>query len=145
MSAALVSAIISGASGIVGALVGGALAAWGAIKAVEKTSRDLESTEIRRQKIGCMVALSGLRWVIGAGLNSPDEYKAKLNYEMNKISALWADDPEVMKNLRDYYAEQNNERFILLLRNLGNSTKLSTGKLSDADFRDIFHVPMTGS
>ena len=144
MSEALISAIISGASGITGALVGGALAAWGAIKAVEKTSQDLESTEIRRQKVDCIVALSGLRWVMGDGVNPPDEYRSRLNYEMNKIPPLWADDPEVMKNLRDYYAERNNERFILLLRNLGNTTKLSTGKLSDADIRGVFHLPMTG-
>ena len=76
-------------------------------------------------------------------MNPPDEYKARLIYEMNKISPLWADDPEVMKNLRDYYAERNNERFILLLRNLGNTTKLSTGELSDADIRGVFLLPMT--
>ena len=78
----------------------------------------------------------------GHGANPPDEYKAKFNYEMNKITALWADDPEVMKNLRDLYAEQNNDRLILLLRNLGNTTKLSTAKLSDADIRSIFHIPI---
>ena len=144
MTDAVLSNLISAASGIVGAIVGGAFTVWGAIKAVEKTSKDLEFTEIRRQKVECITALNGLRWVISDGQDQPDEYKAKLMYEMNKIPSLWADDPEVMKNLRDFHAERTNERLILLLRNLGNNTRLSTGKLSDADIRTIFLMKMAG-
>jgi hypothetical protein len=139
-----VSSIIAAASGICGAIVGGLLAAWGAIRAVEKTSQDLESTEIRRQKVQCLVALYGLRWVISDAPNPPDDYKAKFNYEMNKIPTLWAADLEVMKNLRDFYADKNNERLIHLLRTLGNTTALPTEKLGDADIRSVFHMPMTG-
>lgn len=144
MTDAALSNFISAASGIIGALVGGGFTVWGAIKAVEKASHDLEATEIRRQKVECITAITGLRWVISDGQSQPDEYKARLMYEMNKIPSLWADDQEVMKNLRDFHADRTNERLILLLRKLGNSTKLSTGKLSDADIRTIFLMQMTG-
>ncbi|MDP8989967.1 MAG: hypothetical protein M3N41_07795 [Acidobacteriota bacterium] len=144
MTDAVLSNLIAAASGIVGAVIGGSLAVWGAIKAVEKTSQDLESTEIRRQKIVCIVAIHGLRWVIGDGVKAQDEYKSRFMYEMNKIPSLWADDAEVMKNLRDFHAERNNERFIALLRHLGSNTKLSTGQLSDADFRTVSQLPLTG-
>jgi hypothetical protein len=144
MTDAVVSNLISAASGIVGAVVGGGFTVLGAIKAVERTSQDLESTEIRRQKIMCIVALHGLRFVIGDGVKAPDEYKSKFMYEMNEIPSLWADDSDVMKHLRDFHADRNNERFILLLRQLGSNTKLSTGKLSDADFRTVTLLPLTG-
>lgn len=117
---------------------------WGAIKAVQRTSQDLESTEIRRQKIECLVALNGLRFVIADGVTPPDEYKSKFMYEMNKIPSLWAGDPEVMENLRAFHSDRTNERFILLLRNLGCSTKLPTKKLTDADFRTVSLLPLSG-
>ena len=144
MSEAVASAIISAASGILGAIVGGLLAARGAIMAVEKAASDLETTEIRRQKVECLVNLYGLRWVISDALNLPDEYKSKLNYEFNKLPVLWGDDAEVMKNLRDFNAERNNERLILLLRNLGKTTKLPVDALGDADISKVFHAPMSG-
>ncbi len=74
----------------------------------------------------------------------PDEYKSRFMYEMNKIPSLWADDPEVMKNLRDFHAENNNDRFVMLLRNLGRTTKISTEKLSDADLKTISLLQLSG-
>ncbi len=144
MTDPVLSNLISAASGIVGAVVGGLLTAWGAIKAVERTSQDLESTEIRRQKIECIVALTGLRFAISDGAQAPNEYKSKFMYEMNKIPSLWADDPEAMKNLRDFHADHKNERFVMLLRQLGSTTKLSTSRLGDADFTTITLLPLTG-
>ncbi len=116
----------------------------GAIKAVKMTSQDLEAAEIRRQKVGCLVALAGLRFTISNNPLVPDEYKSRFMYEMNKIPSLWADDPEVMKNLRDFHAENNNDRFVLLLRNLGRTTKISTEKLSDADFKTVSLLQLSG-
>ena len=120
MTDAVLANVISAASGIAGAIVGGVFTVWGAIQTFRRTSQDLESAEIRRQKVECLVSLTGLRFVIG-GIPVSDEYKSKFMYEMNKIPSLWANDPEVMKNLRDFHAENNNDRFILLLRNLGRT------------------------
>ncbi|MGD0939524.1 MAG: hypothetical protein ABR905_07405 [Terracidiphilus sp.] len=140
MTDAVLSNSISFASGILGAILGALVAGFFTVWAVRKSSQDLEANEIRRQKIECIIALTGLRWVISNGPAQPNEYKAKLMYEMNKIPSLWADDPEVMKNLRDFSADRTNPRFVLLLRNLGTTTKLSTGKLSDADYCNTFLV-----
>jgi hypothetical protein len=129
--------LITAAYAVLGAIVGGLFTVWGAIKAVKMTSEDLESAEIRRQKVTCLVSLLGLRFVISDIPSVPDEYKSRFMYQMNKIPCLWADDPEVMKNLRDFHAERNNDRFLLLLKNMGRTTKVSIERLSDADLRTV--------
>ncbi len=140
MSEASLSAVIAAVSGLLGAVIGGALAAWGSIRAVRVASQGLESSEIRRQKIQCVVALYGLRWVAGLG-NAPEEYRAKLSYEMCKIVSLWADDANVMAVLRDFHAETSTggekatQRLIQLLKLLGNGTGLPFDQLGDTDVR----------
>ncbi len=67
-----------------------------------------------------------------------------MNYEVGRIPALWGDDAEAMKNLRDFLAEKSNERLIRLMRSLGHTTKLPTDSLSDADIRSFVHLPMSG-
>jgi hypothetical protein len=134
------SAIIAAGSGLFGAVIGGALAAWGSVKAVRVASENLESNEIRRQKIQCVVALYGLRWVAGQG-NAPEEYRAKLSYEMCKIVSLWADDTNVMVVLRDFHAEtviggeKATQRLVQLLKLLGNGTGLPFDQLGDTDIK----------
>ena len=107
---------------------------------MERTSSDLESTEIRRQKVECLVALYGLRRVIShGGGNVPDEFRARFNSEINKVVARWADDSEAMKNFRDYAAEKTPDRLVTLLRRLGASTKLPINMLGDADVRGVIY------
>jgi len=143
MSEASLSAVIAAVSGLLGAIIGGWLAAWGSVKAVRVASQDLESQEIRRQKIQCIVALYGLRWVAGQG-NAPEEYRAKLSYEMCKIVSLWANDANVMAILRDFHAEtivggeRASQRFVQLLKLLGNGTGLPFDQLSDTDIKSSF-------
>jgi hypothetical protein len=144
MTDAVLSNLITAASGMLGAIVGGSFTVWGAIKAVKMTSQDLESAEIRRQKVECLVSLTGLRFVIGNNSSALDEYKSRFMYQINKIPSLWADDSEVMKNLRDFHAENNNDRFILLLKNLGRTTKVATDRLSDADLKTVSLLPLNG-
>jgi hypothetical protein len=141
MTDAVILNIITAASGILGAIVGGAFTVKAAIKAVEKTSEDLESTEIRRQKVECIVALHGLRWVVSKEQDQFITYRADFITELNRVQSLWADDLEVMKNLRDFYAQPGDDRrLFLLLRTLGGTTKLQTDRLSDADLRNIFTI-----
>lgn len=115
----------------------------GSVKAVQVASQNLESQEIRRQKIQCVVALYGLRWVAGHGA-APVEYRAKLSFEMCKIVSLWADDPNVMAVLRDFHAEtavggeKANHRFVELLKLLGSGTALPFDQLSDTDIKSSF-------
>jgi hypothetical protein len=110
-------------STVVGAIVGGGCSIWASAWATKKASKNLETSEIRRQKVKCIVVLTGLRWVIGNDQSVPNEYKARLLFELNKIQSLWADDPQVMKGLKDFYTERTNPRFISLLRHLGTTTK----------------------
>jgi hypothetical protein len=137
MTDTIVAGLISAATGLVGALIGGGLTVWGAIKVVRITSHDLELAEIRRQKVLCITALVGFRWVIAEGQAS-SEWKAKFISELNKVPTLWSDDPEALKNVRDFLAERTNERFIVLLRSLGKSTSLAINNLGDADLRNVF-------
>ena len=140
MAEATVSNLISAAAGLIGAIIGGLLAYRGAIYAVNRASQDLEQSEIRRLKVECITALTGLRWVISDMPIKPVEYKARLMFELNRIPALWANEPEVLINLRDFQTYGGNDRFVVLVRSLGSSTKLSIESLSDSDLRTILRI-----
>jgi len=94
--------------------------------------------------------LYGLRWVAGQG-NAPEEYKAKLSYEMCQIVSLWADDAKVMAVLRDFHAETGvnqekaTQRLVQLLKLLGNGTGLPFDQLGDADIKSSFSWNMPRS
>jgi hypothetical protein len=137
MTDTILAGLISAATGLVGALIGGGLTVWGAIKAVKIASCDLGLAEIRRQKVLCVTALVGFRWVIAEGQPS-SEWKAKFISELNKVPTLWSDDPEALRTIRDFLADRTNERLTALIRSLGNSTSLAINNLSDADLRNVF-------
>ena len=126
---------------VVGAIVGGFMARKAALAVVQKASQDLESQEIRRQKVECLVALSGLRFVIER--SSPvrtEEYRAKLAFELNKIPILWSGDPEVLRATRELLSDSNITRLVTLLRSLGKSTTFPVSNLGDNDLTGIFNV-----
>ena len=136
----MTDATASIASSLLGAIVGGAMAVWGAIKAVQKSSQDLEATEIRRQKVECIVALSGLRFVLRPGVVQLNEYRTRLSFELNKISTLWAADMEVVKGVREFLVQRTNENFVRLIRNMGRTTKLPLENLLDTDIEKFFSM-----
>lgn len=60
--------------------------------------------------------------------------------ELNKVSALWADDDTVMRNLRDFFADKSGARLVVLLRSLARTTPLEFEQLSDTDILNIFRA-----
>jgi len=144
MSEVISSALIAGGAAVFGALVGGATAYLAAIKSFKMNSQAIESTEIRRQKVECVINLSGLKWVLGSYQLVPDEFKARFLFELNRISVLWSNDRETMRSLRDFYAERTNERLVSLVRRLCASVDLPAEQLSDAEIQIVFSLPMTG-
>jgi hypothetical protein len=106
MQEATIAAITAG---VLSGLFGGGIAAWGAWFAVKAGVRDLEATERRRQKISCAINLYGLRYVVSSEPVQRDEDRTQFMFEMGRAAALFADDPEVQKKLRDFYsAVQSN-------------------------------------
>jgi hypothetical protein len=130
-------------SSLVGALVGGGLTAWTAKWTLERTSRDLEVSEVRRLKVDCSTSLSGLRFLMtdDATLKLiPLEYKARISYELNRVLLLWSDEPIVLKRLREFFSERSNERFLTLIKAMAQATKVPTDQLSDADLEGMFSM-----
>ena len=111
------------------------------VKAVEQTAAKLETTEIRKQKVDCLVAVCGLRFVILDQLWPSLEFRSRYLYEMNKIAVLWSDDPEVLNNVRDVLNGSSNDKLVRLMRNMGRSTALPLQNLADADLTRIFLIP----
>jgi len=128
---------------LVSVVVGAVLGFSGSFFIFHETQKDLEVMEIRRQKVDCLANLSGLRFVIGEEHQQLDEYRSRLMFEMNRIPMLWSDDPSVLKDMRDFYADRTNDRLIKLIRGMGKTTKVSLENLSDADIRDIFLVALS--
>lgn len=64
-------------------------------------------------------------------------------FEMNRIPMLWSDDAATLKDLRDFYAERNNDRLLKLLRSMSKKTKFQLENLSDTDIRNIFLVELS--
>jgi hypothetical protein len=144
MSEVISSALIAGVAAIFGSFVGGAVTYLAAVKGFKKNSQDVDSTEIRRQRIECVINLSGLKWVFGSYQLVPDEFKARFLFEVNRISVLWSDDRETMRSLRDFFADRTNEYLVSLVQRLCVSIDLPAEELSDAEIKNIFSLPMTG-
>jgi hypothetical protein len=139
----MTDAITSFLSTIAGALVGGACAVYGAIRAVERTSEGLEKSEIRRQRVMCLVNLTACRFALAQnqiGIPQPP-YEMRLRFlaELNKVPALWSDSEDIMRNLRDYDAQPSTERLVVVLRSLAATTPLRFDKLADTDIVRVFN------
>jgi hypothetical protein len=125
-------------AGVLSGVVGGGLATLGAILAVNIGIRKLEESEIRKQKVDCIVTMYGLRFVMVEGQNHAQEDRSRLMFEMNRAGVLFADDPQVQNDLRDYRNGQSNERLIALIHSMGKTTKLNTSLLSKSDIENVF-------
>jgi len=144
------SSIATILSGIFCGLIGGALAFLGAKRAVKEGVRDLEETEIRRQKLDCILNLYGLRYVLGQGPCCRDEDRTRFMFEISRASALFAEDVEVQKGMRDFHAgikrddpeAQRTDRLISLIKQMSESARCPIQALSDTDVRNIFLLPL---
>jgi len=133
-------------SGVLCGLIGGALAFIGAMRAVKEGVKDLEKTELRRQKLDCILNLYGLRYVLGEGPSCRDEDRTRFMFETSRAGALFAEDAEVQKGMRDFYdaitrgepEPQRTDRFITLIKQMSKSARCPVQALSDADVRNIF-------
>src|ERR1035441_4235369 len=120
--------ILSLVSGLLGAVVGGALTVWGSLKTLDRTIANLERAEIRRMRVECVVNLGGLRGLLGEGKHVMAEADiAKLMFELNRIQLLWADNSDVLRAVRDYHEQPTNkDRLFALIRTAGADTRLGT-------------------
>jgi hypothetical protein len=126
------TAVTSAITTLVSTVIGGALAAWGAMKAVERSSRDLEVAEIRKERINCLVALSGFRFAMNDP-KLPVEWQARLMFELNKIPTLWSGNERTLNSLQRYLSDASPDHFVSLLRLLSGETKLDLEKVRDED------------
>ena len=134
------SVYVTAGATLLGAVVGGVISAWTTKRALEHATRNLEATERRRLKVECLTNIGGLRFVMSQGASPPTEFKAKLAFELNRVLVLWADDAAAIKDVRDFYGDQTNDRFVKLFRSLAVTTNLQCDHLSDADLRNIFSL-----
>ena len=144
MNEVIGSALIAGGAAIFGAIVGGVATYLAAVKGFRKNHEAIESAEVQRHKVECIINLSGLKWVLGSYQLVPDEFKSRFLFELNKISVLWSNDRETMRILREFFDDRTNEYFVSLLRRLCESVELPVEELSDAEIKNIFSLPMTG-
>jgi hypothetical protein len=133
-------------SGILCGLIGGTLAFIGAVRAVRAGVKDLEATELRRQKLDCILNLHGLRYVLSERPAQRDEDRTRFMFEMGRASALFAEDAEVQKGMRDFHdaikrcepEPQRTDRFISLIKQMSKSARCPLQALSDTDVRNVF-------
>jgi hypothetical protein len=136
-------------SGVLSGVFGGGLAVVGAVLAVRWGVRDLEETEIRRQKVNCITSLYGLRFVLGEiaeGSFVRIEDLDQFMFEINRAGALFAEQTGILNDLRDFHdvlktrKVDPTDRLVALLRKMGAQTKLRMDYLSDADVKNVFRL-----
>ena len=132
--------------GALSAVIGGGLTAWAAIYVFRRTQVEIEASELRVQRTRCIIGLIGLRWVLSdnqSPLQNPDliASRAAFTTELNKVIVLWAHNEEVVRNLRDFDAEQNGnlrvQRLVELLRSLGTDSSIDTSAIADSDLKRV--------
>ena len=152
-------------AGVLSGLIGGTIAAWGAWYAVKvgikAGVKDLEETELRRQRIACVINLYGLRYVLSAGpvQVQRDEDRTQFMFEMGRAAALFAHDVEIQKKLRDFYAavqatpkpedlshaaasERSTNLLVGIIKEMSRSVNFPIQNLSDTDVRATFTLPL---
>ena|SRR5579872_6979963 len=122
---------------IVASIIGGILALMGAIWAVRKTSRDLELDQIRKNRVECLSNLMGLRHTISRTTLSAQDMSRR-SFELNRIQALWSDDPAVLHAVRQFHIAPTNDHIIALIRAMGKTSRLPIENLTDADITNMF-------
>ena len=118
--------------------IAGIFAIVAALKAVRKGFVALEAQEIRRQRVECIINLYGLRFVISNDHSPGEEMRNRFMFEINKVVALYGNDTNVQKNLRDFHESRTNERLIALLRSMSKTTTLPARGLADVDILKVF-------
>jgi len=138
--------VLSLMSGLLGAVVGGAMSVWGSRTVLSTSMANLERAEARRLRVQCLVNVSGWKF-LGAALkpgHTPictDADQSQSMFELNKVFTLWADDPEVLTKARDYYGDINNRvRLFNLIRSMARTTMLNFDALSDQDIGSVFTI-----
>jgi hypothetical protein len=129
--------------GLVGALVGAAIAGWaaiyGAVKAVDRGFDRLEQQEIRRMKVECVVNMAGARFVLDRGKASDDD-EARFNVELNKIPVLFADEESVMRLYRLFASNSGESSNIFpLMEALTKAVKIA-GPVERQEFERVLRV-----
>jgi hypothetical protein len=140
-------------AGVISGVIGGGLAILGALLAVRKGVRDLEENEIRQQRVTCIANLYGLRFALSPELSARPEDQARFMFEINRAGALFADDPEILNGIRDFHdavrskkdPTEATNRFITLIRKMGQQTRLHVQTLSDADVKSTFLLPVSNT
>ena len=135
-------------AGAISGALGGTLAVFGALRAVRNGIRDLEEVEIRRQRVSCITSLHGLRFILSVRPPSvpprPEDIAA-FSFEINKAGLLFADDMDILKDLRDFREAVINNvdataLWVRLIRKMGAQTRLHVEGLSDSDLTNAFYV-----
>ena len=85
--------------GVISGLLGGGLSVLAVLWGV----RNLEKTEIRRERVSCITNLYGLRYALSDGFSARAEDQAHFMFEMNRAGALFAHDHEILNDIRDFY------------------------------------------
>jgi len=77
-------------SGILSGVIGGVLSIDRSNRGGYMGIRKLEESEIRKQKVDCIVNLYGLRYVMVEGHAHSAEDRSRLAFEMNRAGVLFA-------------------------------------------------------
>jgi hypothetical protein len=131
--------LISLLSGLVGSVIGGALAIWGARSTLRASQRDIEIDELRRLRLDCLVNLVGLRFVIADEQTFvSDDDKSRIMFELNRAVALWADNNRVQNLLRDIRRKHTSNNTVEMLRAMAETTNIPLNNLAESDLNSLF-------
>ncbi len=126
---------------VIGALIG-AVATIGAVWiAVALGLRKLRDTEMSRLRIRCVTELIAYRFTIGPTAAAGIEGKTAFFAALNAIPALFGQDADIMRLLRDFReegADRKNPALLKLIRATAVATSIPLAAVSDVDLERPF-------
>jgi hypothetical protein len=125
---------------IICSIITGFFAIYGSILGIKKSFQNLELEEIKKQKTQCVISLFGSQWIIADNLVATDEDRSRFMYEFNKIYALWGDNKKIIDSVNNFIITRTNEKYICLLRNIANDTKIQLKYTSDENMLHPFLI-----
>jgi hypothetical protein len=106
--------------GLLGGVVGGAIAAWAAFRLQRKASQNLEKDEVRKRRVEIIYNLLGSRYVLNDSYDASSEEVQVFNTAMALFSVYFANDREVSEAYDKFLNSKIQRQFIRNAENRGS-------------------------
>jgi len=124
--------------GFLGGVLGGVLGGWATIYVHWKSSKSLESDELRRKRIDIVYQLLGARYAFSKDHEATEQDAHDINTALSLFSVFFSDDKEIMQLYDRLKYEKSDGNLVALLQAAARKVGLV---LLDSQIQRVMSIP----